>query len=207
LELFFQDIQSFELKEKDSVRIIKMEILLESSSNKLLVVLTRLGLVFLNAARPVSTAVPHTTVNRSPRPVKHVVHKSHSPIKRPINHRPTSKPSNFNQQVTTVKIQVNHGLGPQKTLSFLFDEQGNPQQALKDKGVIDNGCSRHMTGNISYLLDFESFNEGYVAFGGNPKGGKILDTECVVLSFDFKLPDENHVLHRLQERTTCTMLT
>nr|GFD26299.1 ribonuclease H-like domain-containing protein [Tanacetum cinerariifolium] len=50
---------------------------------------------------------------------------------------------------------------------------GNPQQALKDKGVIDSGCSRHMTGNISYLSDFEKLNGRYVAFGGNPKGGKI----------------------------------
>nr|GEZ34440.1 ribonuclease H-like domain-containing protein [Tanacetum cinerariifolium] len=32
---------------------------------------------------------------------------------------------------------------------------------------------RHMTGNISYLSNFEEINEGYVAFGGNPKGDKI----------------------------------
>nr|GFC20338.1 ribonuclease H-like domain-containing protein [Tanacetum cinerariifolium] len=50
---------------------------------------------------------------------------------------------------------------------------GNPQQALKDKGVIDSGCSRHLTGNMSYLSGFEELNGGYVAFGGNPKGGKI----------------------------------
>nr|GEW51940.1 putative reverse transcriptase domain-containing protein [Tanacetum cinerariifolium] len=50
---------------------------------------------------------------------------------------------------------------------------GNPQLALQDKGVIDSGCSRHITGNISYLSDFEELNGGYVAFGGNPKGGKI----------------------------------
>nr|GEY72224.1 ribonuclease H-like domain-containing protein [Tanacetum cinerariifolium] len=49
--------------------------------------------------------------------------------------------------------------------------KGNPQQALKDKGVIDSGCSRHMTGNISYLSNFEEINGRYVAFGGNPKGG------------------------------------
>nr|GEZ54721.1 hypothetical protein [Tanacetum cinerariifolium] len=42
---------------------------------------------------------------------------------------------------------------------------GNPQQALKDKGVIDSGCSRNMTGNMSYLYDFEELNRGYVAFG------------------------------------------
>nr|GFC17096.1 putative ribonuclease H-like domain-containing protein [Tanacetum cinerariifolium] len=50
---------------------------------------------------------------------------------------------------------------------------GNPQQALKDKGFIDSGFSRHMTGNMSYLFDFEELNGGYVAFGGNLKGGKI----------------------------------
>nr|GFC56514.1 hypothetical protein [Tanacetum cinerariifolium] len=50
---------------------------------------------------------------------------------------------------------------------------GNPQQALNDKGVIDSGCSRHMTRNLSCLSDFEELNGGYVAFGGNPKGDKI----------------------------------
>nr|GEU71525.1 hypothetical protein [Tanacetum cinerariifolium] len=50
---------------------------------------------------------------------------------------------------------------------------GNPQYALKDNGVIDSGCSRHMTRNMSYLSDFEELNGGYVAFRGNPKGGKI----------------------------------
>nr|GEX76677.1 retrovirus-related Pol polyprotein from transposon TNT 1-94 [Tanacetum cinerariifolium] len=118
-------------------------------------VLTRSRLVSLNAARPVSTTVPQSTM-KSPRPVKH-------------------------------------------TLSFLFDVHGNPQQALKDKGVIDSGCSRHMTGNIYFLLDFQEIKGGYVAFGGNPKGGKITgkDTECVVLSSDYKLQDENHVLLRV----------
>nr|GEZ47215.1 ribonuclease H-like domain-containing protein [Tanacetum cinerariifolium] len=213
-------------------------------------------------SRLVTTAVPHPTVT-SLRPVKHVVNKAHSLIRRPINHRPAPKHRNFHKTVTTVKvnkvnvvkgtkrnwlwkpkctvldqIQVSHGLGPQKTLSFSFDVKGNPQQALKDKGVIDSDCSRHMTRNISYLSDFEEINGGYVAFGGNPKGGKItgngkiktgkldfddvyfikefkfnlfsisqmydkknsvlfIDTECVVLSFDFKLPDENHVLLRV----------
>nr|GEZ46449.1 ribonuclease H-like domain-containing protein [Tanacetum cinerariifolium] len=56
----------------------------------------------------------------------------------------------------------------------------NPQHALKYKGVINSGCLRHMTGNMSYLSDFEDINGGYVAFGGNPKGGKITgDLTCV----------------------------
>nr|GEX24684.1 hypothetical protein [Tanacetum cinerariifolium] len=56
-----------------------------------------------------------------------------------------------------------------------------------------------MTGKISYLSDFEEINGGYVAFGRSPKGGKITrkDTECIVLSSDFKLPDDNHVLLRV----------
>ncbi|GJX61536.1 retrovirus-related pol polyprotein from transposon TNT 1-94 [Tanacetum coccineum] len=51
--------------------------------------------------------------------------------------------------------------------------QGNPKMDLQDQGVIDSGCSRHMTGNMSYLTNYEEIDGGYVAFGGNPKGGKI----------------------------------
>nr|GEU51096.1 reverse transcriptase domain-containing protein [Tanacetum cinerariifolium] len=51
-------------------------------------------------------------------------------------------------------------------------KEGNPQIKLQDKGVIDNGCSRHMTKNMSYLTDYEEIDGGYVAFGGNPKEGK-----------------------------------
>ncbi|GJY33406.1 putative ribonuclease H-like domain-containing protein, partial [Tanacetum coccineum] len=46
-------------------------------------------------------------------------------------------------------------------------------QDLKDKGVIDSGCSRHMIGNKSYLIDYEEIDGGFVAFGGSTKGGKI----------------------------------
>nr|GEU88752.1 putative ribonuclease H-like domain-containing protein [Tanacetum cinerariifolium] len=120
-------------------------------------VLTRLRLVSFNAAIPVPTAVPQSTVKTS-RPVKHVVNKEHLPIRRPNNYIQATKNSNFNRKVTTVKVN-----------------KGNPQQALRDKG--------------------------YVSFGGNTKGGKIsgngkieTDTECVVLSSDYQLPDENHVL-------------
>nr|GFB91961.1 ribonuclease H-like domain-containing protein [Tanacetum cinerariifolium] len=180
-------------------------------------VLTRSKLAPLTAARPVTTAVPYNNVTR-PRPAKTIFTKPHSPPRRHINHRPSPKPSTFPPKVTTVKahkvnvvmgvqgnwIQVSYGLGPKETLNFLFLVMGNPQLALKDKGVIDSGCLRHMTWNMSYLSEFESINEGYVAFGRNPRGGKItskgkirIDTECFVLSSDFKLPDENHVLLRV----------
>ncbi|GJR57860.1 putative ribonuclease H-like domain-containing protein [Tanacetum coccineum] len=42
-----------------------------------------------------------------------------------------------------------------------------------DKGFVDSGCSRHITGNIAYLSDFKQFDGGYVAFGGGAYGGKI----------------------------------
>nr|GEU65061.1 hypothetical protein [Tanacetum cinerariifolium] len=50
---------------------------------------------------------------------------------------------------------------------------GAPQDALKDQGYFNSGCSRHMTGNISYLTDFKEHDGGYVAFRGGAKGGKI----------------------------------
>nr|GEU29131.1 putative ribonuclease H-like domain-containing protein [Tanacetum cinerariifolium] len=150
------------------------------------IVLTRSRLVPLNVARPVTIDVPQTTV-KNQRPVKYVINKAPSPIRSPINHISAPKHRNFHKTVTTIKVN-----------------KSNPHQALKDKGVIDSGCSRHITGNISYLFDFEEINGGYVAFSGNPKGVLqmrdkknnvlFIDTECVVLSSNFKLPDENHVL-------------
>nr|GEX76335.1 retrovirus-related Pol polyprotein from transposon TNT 1-94 [Tanacetum cinerariifolium] len=118
-------------------------------------VLTQSKLVLITAIRPVSTVVPKPTVTR-PRQAKNVVTKPTSPHRRHINRSPSPKASNFHPKITAVKVL-----------------QGNSQHALKDKGVIDSGSSRHMTGNMSYLSDFEELNGGYVAFGGNPKGGKI----------------------------------
>nr|GEX32814.1 hypothetical protein [Tanacetum cinerariifolium] len=66
----------------------------------------------------------------------------------------------------------------------------------KEKEVIDSGCSTYMTGNMSYLSEYEEIDGGYVALGEDPKGGKITckDTQCVVLSPDFKLLDKKSSL-------------
>ncbi|GKF74708.1 hypothetical protein Tco_0221040, partial [Tanacetum coccineum] len=66
---------------------------------------------------------------------------------------------------------------------------------LHNQGVTDSGFSRHMTGNMSYLTDFEEIDGGYVAFGGNPKGGKITGRAP-----NFKLTDESHVFLKVPRK-------
>ncbi|GKA30238.1 ribonuclease H-like domain-containing protein [Tanacetum coccineum] len=43
----------------------------------------------------------------------------------------------------------------------------DPHKALKNKGIVDSGCSRHMTGNKAYLADYQDYNGGPVVFGGS----------------------------------------
>ncbi|GJU42704.1 putative ribonuclease H-like domain-containing protein [Tanacetum coccineum] len=92
--------------------------------------------------------------------------------------------------------------------------EGNPQQSLKNKGIFNSGCSRHMTGNKDFLTDYQDIDGGFVSFGGSVKGGKITgkgkirtynvlftETECLVLSPDFKLLDESQVLLRVPRQS------
>ncbi|GJZ41859.1 hypothetical protein Tco_0588745 [Tanacetum coccineum] len=61
---------------------------------------------------------------------------------------------------------------PNKSMFCLNSGLGKPQQ--DDEGFVDSGCSRHMTGNITYLSDFKEFNGGYVAFRGGAYDGRII---------------------------------
>nr|GEY93093.1 ribonuclease H-like domain-containing protein [Tanacetum cinerariifolium] len=122
--------------------------------------------VSVTAARPVSVVVPKIMVSK-PRHAYSLNTKSNSIIKRHKTRSQFSKTSNSSPKVTAAKAQVVSAAKGKK------GKWGNPQYALKDKGVIDSGCSRHMIGNMSYLSDFQELNGGYVAFDGNPKGGKI----------------------------------
>ncbi|GJT61220.1 putative ribonuclease H-like domain-containing protein [Tanacetum coccineum] len=75
-----------------------------------------------------------------------------------------------------------------------------------DEGIVDSGCSRSMTGNKERLDDFQPFKGGKVTFGGVSqicdKKNRVLftDTDCLVLSNDFKLPDESMVLLRVPRK-------
>nr|GEZ33377.1 uncharacterized mitochondrial protein AtMg00810-like [Tanacetum cinerariifolium] len=49
--------------------------------------------------------------------------------------------------------------------------RSNSEQALKNKGIVDSGCSRHMTGNKAYFTDYQEINNGgFVAFGSSREG-------------------------------------
>nr|GEY94920.1 putative ribonuclease H-like domain-containing protein [Tanacetum cinerariifolium] len=194
-------------------------------------VLTKSKLVSVTAVRPVSADVPKIMVTR-PRHAHSLNTWSNSTIIRHKTRSQSLKTSNSSLKVTAAKAQVVSAAKGKK------EKWGNPQYALKDKGVIDSRCSRHMTGYMSYLSNFQELNGGYVAFGGNTKGGKIsgkgniktgkldfkdvyfvkelkfnpfnvsqicdkknkvlfTDSKCLVLSPDFKLPDESQVLLRV----------
>ncbi|KAJ9538252.1 hypothetical protein OSB04_030985 [Centaurea solstitialis] len=116
---------------------------------------------------------------------------------------------------------------------FKYGNQGRG----KNLWHVDSGCSRHMTGIMSLLENFKRFEGGHVAFGDNPKGGKVSgkgkiskgmmtfedvyyveqlkynllsvsqvcdkkhsilfnDEECLILSPEFKIVDENVILLR-----------
>ncbi|GJR01980.1 hypothetical protein Tco_0524964 [Tanacetum coccineum] len=128
--------------------------------------LMRSGLVSLTTARPVNTAQLKTIVN-SARSMINVFNKAYSTVKRPINNKTATKNSNFNQMVNIVSDKniniarpkaVVNAARPKAVLNAVKGNQGNPQMDLQDQGVIDSGFSRHMTGNMSYLTDFEEID-------------------------------------------------
>nr|GEZ60070.1 hypothetical protein [Tanacetum cinerariifolium] len=97
-----------------------------------------------SAQSPDLVKYPMHSVLLSPPPMD--IHKPYAPMnhsKFPL-HTVSAAASSKSQPVLTTAVRP-----------------GNPQQALKDKGVIGSRCSRHMTGNMSYLSDFEELNGGY----------------------------------------------
>nr|GEX55803.1 ribonuclease H-like domain-containing protein [Tanacetum cinerariifolium] len=182
------------------------------------------------------------------------IHKQYAPVnhsKFPLHKVSAAAPSqsqNSPPRVTAAKASaVSVAKGKQgtrvwKPKCLVLDHDFRTTSALMTLKRFDYndalGRSKHMTGNMSYLSDFEELNGGYVTFGGNPKGGKITgkckiktrkldfddvyfvkelkfnlfsvsqmrdkknsvlftDTECLVLSSDFKLPDTSQVLLRV----------
>nr|GEY88234.1 uncharacterized mitochondrial protein AtMg00810-like [Tanacetum cinerariifolium] len=164
-------------------------------------VLTKSGIVPISTARqsssraatPVSAVRSINTAGSKPlvnvaKPRSNVFQKSHSLSRRFFYQQTTLKKRNLNNNVNTTKANsvntakvnsVNTAKG-NKVTSVVRNQGLNtvkssdaPQDALKDQRYFDSGCSKHMTGNISYLIDFKEHGGGYVAFRGGAKGGKI----------------------------------
>nr|GEU86717.1 hypothetical protein [Tanacetum cinerariifolium] len=136
---------------------------------------------------------------RKTRPKNNYTHKSippravvHKNIKSPLR---TNRPNmNAAQPKRTYFYKPAHSFVKRP---FQRRSAGNSQNNIDDKGYWDSGCSRHMTGNISYLSDYEPFDGGYVSFGqGECKitSKETIKTECIVLRRNFKLTDDTDVL-------------
>ncbi|GJV89846.1 retrovirus-related pol polyprotein from transposon TNT 1-94, partial [Tanacetum coccineum] len=113
-------------------------------------------------------------------------------VKKPIVETSESKTSEANykeEDVPQAKIEKKTVKPSFAKMEFVKSKE---QQDLQEKGVIDSGYSRHMTGNMSYLTDFEEINGGYIAFGGNLKGGKITRKEGGDSSKDSECGDQEN---------------
>ncbi|GJZ85076.1 putative ribonuclease H-like domain-containing protein [Tanacetum coccineum] len=105
----------------------------------------------VSTARCVNTVRPHNTAHPKPivscaRPKTHFQNQAQRP------------------NVNTVRARGFNVVKPSACWS-------NSQ--LNEKGFVDSGCSRHMSGNIAHLSDFKRFDGGYVTFGGGANGGRI----------------------------------
>ncbi|GKF20569.1 hypothetical protein Tco_0069207, partial [Tanacetum coccineum] len=144
-------------------------------------VLIRTGLhrLSVSTARPVCTARPSVTTIRpvyATRPIYPRMDNvrpigSCSSIKRSYYTKPAFRPKDLKQDVKTFGVQNMTTAGTTKTVDYSCSRR--LKILLQDHAVVDSGCSSHMTGNKAYLSDYEDFNGGFVAFGSDPKGGKI----------------------------------
>ncbi|GJX66036.1 hypothetical protein Tco_0300379 [Tanacetum coccineum] len=125
-------------------------------------VLTRSGKINTAGAsvntvvRPINTAGSKLTMNH-PRLISNAYKKGYLQVTKPFNKYSANKKSIFNKKVNTARV---------KDTTARDRAVGNPQQKeYKEKGVIDSGCSRHMTGNKCYLTEYEDYDGGIVPFG------------------------------------------
>ncbi|GJS38773.1 putative ribonuclease H-like domain-containing protein [Tanacetum coccineum] len=122
------------------------------------------------------------------------------PKKLNLSYSDDSMESSDDSLIKATSSFVESSLNVDKETVFLVDKKGKPQQ--DDTGFVDSGCSRHMTGNIAYLLDFKEFDRGYVTFRGGAHGGRISSKGTLKTdSLDFEdLPDENQILLKIPRK-------
>ncbi|GKD21479.1 retrovirus-related pol polyprotein from transposon TNT 1-94 [Tanacetum coccineum] len=170
----------------------------------------------ISTARPVNTAAHKLKVNDA-LPTTYSYFKAHSPLETArVNNVTTAGP-----KAVVSAAEGNRENVVKSSTCWIWRPTGNVIDHIsKDNGsymlkrfdYVDlqgrlNGFSRHMTGNKSFLIDYQEIDGGFVTFRGSLEGGKITgkgkirtgkldseDTECLVLSPDFKLIDESQVL-------------
>ncbi|GJZ34184.1 putative ribonuclease H-like domain-containing protein [Tanacetum coccineum] len=152
--------------------------------------------VSVNIARQVNTAHSKTTVNAG-RPMSYLSKTAHSTVKRPIHKNTAFKNSNFNQRVNTFKDKNVNIVRPKAVVN-----------ASRPKEVV-NVVQGNNVNVVKASAYYEEIDGGYVAFGGNPKGGKITG-KCTIKTsnLDFenvyfvrvKLIDESQVLLRVPRK-------
>ncbi|GJV96588.1 hypothetical protein Tco_1548165 [Tanacetum coccineum] len=104
---------------------------------------------------------------------------------RPVN---TAHPKTKVNNARPMPKAVNTTRPNSAVVNDVRENQANASHPQKeDQGYVDSGCSRNMTGNMSYLSDFKEFDGGYVTFGGGAKGGKITSKGTLkTVKLDFK---------------------
>nr|GEX56448.1 hypothetical protein [Tanacetum cinerariifolium] len=152
----------------------------------------------VSAARPINFAASKPLMNVA-KPRQNALQTTYSLSRRPFYQQTTLKNRNLNNNVNAAKPNFVNTAKGNKVTSVVGNQGINavkssacwvtPQDALKDQGYFDNGCCRHMTGNISYLTDFKEHDgfdyvdQGYVAFGGGAKGATKDETSRIFKSF------------------------
>ncbi|GKC11195.1 hypothetical protein Tco_1007977 [Tanacetum coccineum] len=132
-------------------------------------VLTKTGIFPVNTARSIVNEI---------RP-RNKFYKSHSPIRRTSNRTTTPKENFANHKVNIAGDKTVSVVGGNK------EAVDDPQKALKNKGIVDSGCSKHMTGNKAYLVEYQDYNGGPVSFGGS-KGQITGKGKIVTGKLDFE---------------------
>nr|GEX15800.1 hypothetical protein [Tanacetum cinerariifolium] len=139
------------------------------------------------------------------RPMSQFSKSAQSTVKRPYQQRTTLTNKSFRLTVNTARPRPVNTARPRpvNTARPRTVYTARPNSAVvnavmshpekENQSYVDSGCSRNMTGNMSYLSDFKEFDGGY-------NNVLFTDTECFVLSPNFKLPDESQVLLKLPRR-------
>ncbi|GKE44519.1 hypothetical protein Tco_1471803, partial [Tanacetum coccineum] len=175
-------------------------------------VLMKSSLVSFNIARQVNVAHSKTTVNAA-RPMSYLSKIAHSTVKSPIHKNTTFKNSNINQRANTIRGKKFNTARPKAVvnvvkgnMSYLTNYEeidggyvafgGNPKgEKITGKGTIKTSDLDFENVYFVIELKFNLFSVSQMC----DKENSVLfnDTECIVLSPNFKLIDESQVLLRV----------